>query len=58
MIICCGIDPRIELYHLDSLALTSSLPTLIFTVAVKGDSTPRSPSTTASRSVLHTYILL
>ena len=40
MIICCSIDLRIELYHLDSLALTSKLPTLIFTVAVKGDLTP------------------
>lgn len=40
MIISCSIDLRIELYHPDSLALTSKLPPLIFTVAVKEDLTP------------------
>lgn len=49
MIISCGIDLPIELNHPDSLALTSKLPSLIFTVAVEGD------LTTATHSLSHTH---
>ncbi len=55
MIISCTIDLRTELYHLDSLALTSKLPPLIFTVAVEEDWTTSTHS--LSLTQIHTICL-